>query len=77
MDTDAYTIDIGYPSDNKLLGTSFQKPARGPAGAKLARASAFIIVSILTNADALAGILMPAGASAFDSASSLTLFLDY
>ena len=67
MDTDAYTIDIGYPGDNKLLGTSFQKPARGPAGAKPATASAFISVSILMDTEALVGFAMPAKASAFNN----------
>ena len=50
-------------SDNNLLGTSFQKPARGPFGAKPAVASAFIGVSILMEADALAGIAKPVRAS--------------
>ena len=53
-------------SDNNLLGTSFQKPARGPFGAKPAVASAFIGVSILMDAEALAGFAMPARALAFD-----------
>ena len=56
-----------YPSDNKLLGTSFQKPARGPPGAKSARASAFIGVFILMDTEALAGFAMPARASAFNT----------
>ena len=42
----------GCPSDNKLLGTSFL------------RASAFITVSILLDAEALTGFAMPARASA-------------
>ena len=38
----------------------------GPFGAEPALASAFIGVSILMGAEALAGIAMPARASAFD-----------
>ena len=55
MDTDAHTIAIGYPSDNKLLGKSFQKPARGPAESE-ARKGAGVHWCIYTN-----GHLSPCG----------------
>merc|ERR1712237_318341 len=55
-----------HPANIHLLGTSFQKPA-GPLGAKPARASAFISVSILMDTEALAGFAMPARASTFNS----------
>ena len=42
------------------------KRAVGPFGAKPARASAFIGVSILRDIEPLAGFAMPARASAFD-----------
>ena len=50
----------------RLLEQASKRPY-GPHGTQPARASAFIGVSILLNADALATIAMPAGASAFNS----------
>ena len=61
-----YLTISGYPANNQLLGTSFQK-AYELFGAKPARVSAFIGVPILMDTEALAGFAMPARASAFNS----------
>ena len=54
------------PCKHSLIRKQASKRPNGPFGAKPARASAFIGVSILMDTEALAGFAMPARASAFD-----------